>query len=186
MAKQNLIPAFQSFGVKEFGGSLLGKANARERRPISTKRPMHLVLRSSLAKGSYSFLRPERARKIKRVVEKTARRSNLKLYRYANSGNHLHLLILPPSRKAFHRFVRVISGLIARMTLGRERGKENHGKNQAQRIKFWDLRPYSKIMKWGREFRFVTRYLLQNTLEALGFIPYQTRRRRPQIKFNSS
>ena len=125
MPKQNFIPAFQSFGVKEFGGSLLGKANARERRPISTKRPMHLVLRSSLAKGRYSFLRSERE-------------------------------------------------------------KENHKENQAQRIKFWDLRPYSKIIEWGREFRSVTRYFLQNTFEALGFVPYQPRRKRPPIRFNSS
>ncbi len=92
----------------------------------------------------------------------------VKVYRFANSGNHLHLVILPRSRPAFQAFIRAVSGLIARITLKVERGR-------ALGIRFWDARPFTRILAWGRDFRRTSDYLLRNTLEALGFIPYRPR-----------
>jgi len=169
-------PFFQSLSnlaVKEFGGSLI-KGNAREARPIALKRPMHLVMRSSYAKKEKSFLRPERARRIHQIIHRVGTLSGVKIYRYANSGNHLHLVIRARSRRSLSNFLRAVSGIIARLTLGAERGK-------ARGLKFWDARPFSRILEWGREYQNVSNYLLQNTLEALGFIPYQARaRQRPE------
>ncbi len=168
MSRQLLFPSFDYLKIKDFGGSLI-KGNPREQRPISTKRPMHLVLRSSLAKGDRSFLNSKRSRRIHKVIHRAAKHQNVKIYRYANSGNHLHMIILPASRVAYLKFIRVISGLIARMTLGVERGK-------ALGIQFWDARPFTRILEWGKDFKKSCAYLRQNTLEALGFIPYQTRK----------
>jgi len=42
--------------------------------------------------------------------------------------------------------------------------------------KFWDQRPFTKILEWGRMHRAALKYLTQNMLEAIGFIPYQERR----------
>lgn len=168
MHGQLLFPQFEKLKVKDFGGSLV-KGNPREARPISTKRPLHLVMRSSLARGERSFLRGKRARIIFDIVQKAARSHGVKIYRYANSGNHLHLIILPDSRRAYRAFVRTISGLIARVTLGVERGRP-------QDQQFWDARPFTRILEWGRDFQSTCAYLKQNVLEALGFIPVQPRR----------
>jgi REP element-mobilizing transposase RayT len=172
--KQHYLPGFDQLGLgeKEFGGSkLLNKAHAREARPISVKRPMHLVMRSTLAVGEKSFLRTKRARKIRELVHRLGKEKGVKVYRFANSGNHLHFIILPRSREAFKAYIKAVTGIIARITLGAERGA-------ALGKRFWDAKPYTKIIEWGREYRAVCDYLLRNTLEALGFIPYQSRKRK--------
>jgi len=57
----------------------------------------------------------------------------------------------------------------------------SHGRsaNQSPNIKekFWDQRPFTKILEWGRMHRAALKYLTQNMLEAIGFIPYQERTR---------
>jgi hypothetical protein len=165
--KQDLLPGFGQLGIKKFGGTGL-KGNAREQRPISIKRPLHLVMKSTLARGDKSFLSKTRARLIEDLVHRQGRLSGVKVYRFANSGNHLHLVIKPISRRAFKAYIRTISGLIARITLGAEKGK-------ALGLKFWDARPFTRIVEWGRDYKNVCNYVLQNTLEAIGFIAYQPR-----------
>jgi REP element-mobilizing transposase RayT len=166
-SKQFTFTGFEKLKIKDFGGMLI-KGNARETRPISTKRPMHLVMRSTLAKGERSFLRPARARQLRSLVERASQKHGVKVYRFANSGNHLHMIVLPRSRDGFNAFIRSISGLIARLTLGVERGR-------ALGLKFWDARPFTRILEWGKDYTNACQYLLQNTLEALGFVPYLLR-----------
>jgi REP element-mobilizing transposase RayT len=168
--RQPTLPGFGSINEKDFGGALL-RGNPREQRPISTQRPMHLVLRSSQACGERSFLRPGRARLVERLVRKQGREKGVRIYRFANSGNHLHLLVLPRSRKGYHGFVRAISGLIARLALGAERGQPK----RAQGSSFWDARPYTRIVEWGRAFHLACSYVRLNELEASDFWPYRAR-----------
>ncbi|HEX4924735.1 MAG TPA: transposase [Bdellovibrionales bacterium] len=134
---------------------------------------MHLVIRSSRAKGRFSLLKKDI--QIKRIISNQADRFGVRVYKQANAGNHLHLTVLPRSRAAFNGFIRAITGLIARTVLGTERGA---GKG----LQFWDQRPFTRILEWGREFKQVTAYLRQNTLEALGFEPYRPR----SSRFNPS
>jgi REP element-mobilizing transposase RayT len=171
--RQPLLPGFSGLKTKEFGGALL-KGNPREARPVSTKRPMHLVMRSTLATGARSFLSPHRAKRIDALIRSVGRDKGVRIYRYANSGNHLHLIVLPRSRVAFRSFLRAITGLIARITLAVERGR-------AAGLKFWDARPFTRILEWGRDFKAVSDYLTENTLEAIGFIPYRPRNRKARL-----
>lgn len=97
------------------------------------------------------------------------KRFGVKVYSIANGGNHLHMVILPRTREAYIFFVRSISGLVARLVLKIKRGS-------ARGLQFWDKRPYTRLVEWGKDFRGVCNYLMQNTLEALGFIPYQRRK----------
>lgn len=166
-AKQLGFRILEESTAKHFGGMYLKNSNAKTKRPLSFKRSVHLVLRSSLAKGERSFLRKNR--EIQQIINAQGKNLGVKVYKLANAGNHLHLLILPHSRRAFHRFIRAISGLIARAVLGVERGK-------SKGLKFWDKRPFTQIVEWGRQYRNTCKYLMQNTLEALGFIPYQPRK----------
>lgn len=172
MSKNLYFPGYEKLSLKEVGGSLLNGVNPREQRPISVKRPMHLVMRSCHAQGTCSLLRSEFAGRVARLVQRLGKAKGVRIYRFANSGNHVHLILLPRSRQAFQAFIRALSGLITRLVLKSERGKP------ADLSKFWDARPYTRIVEWGREFKAVTAYVLQNTLEALGFIPYQPRSER--------
>jgi hypothetical protein len=154
---------------RKFGGAYLKNSNAKKKRPITTDRAMHLVMRSTLAKGPLSLRHKQE--KVFAIVSKQAKTAGVKLYRYANAGNHLHMVVLPRSRPAFRKFVRAISGLIAREILGAQRGK-------AKGKKFWDKRPFTQIIEWGRQFRQVSSYVLQNTLEAIGFVEYKPRNKK--------
>src|ERR1051325_5110955 len=117
--RQAYLPGFESLKERSFGGSFI-KGHARAERPISTRRSMHLVLRSSLAVGERSFL--SRGLGVERLVRRVGRMHGVRVYRFANRGNHLHLIVRPRSRQAFHGFLRTITGLIARIFFAAERG----------------------------------------------------------------
>jgi putative transposase len=153
-------------GTKHFGGAYLKNSNAKGPRPISTKHPMHLVVRSEKAVGHCSLLKYDR--EIRAVVYRQAKIAGVKIYRFANAGNHLHLIILPRSREAFKCFLRAITGTIPRIILKCEKGRP-------KKLRFWDQRPFTRIASWGKDFRGLSNYLKRNQLEALGFIPYKPR-----------
>ncbi len=160
----------QSFKIKKvFGGSLLNKSHAKIARPISTKEAMHVVLRSSLAKGKFSMLEKHRAKKIRYTIDQQAKKFGIKIYEVANVGNHIHMLVLATHRHLFKNFLRAISGIIARITLGVERGK-------SKALKFWDQRPFTRIVAWMRDFRRAQSYVIQNFNEAMGLVPYKPRK----------
>jgi hypothetical protein len=176
-AKQLGFQILESKSAKFFGGAYLGNSNPKTARPISTKRSMHLVIRASMAKGNLSLLKKEK--EIQRIISKQAKSFGIKVYRSANGGNHLHMIVLPRSRSSFHGFVRSITGLIARLILGAE-------KANPRGLKFWDKRPFTRVIEWGREFNAVNNYLVQNLLEAYGFVPYEPRKGRHKLAESTS
>jgi hypothetical protein len=172
-----------------FGGSLLKLSHAKVSRPLSSKQALHVVLRSDFAQGTHSLLRHERV--IRNMLLKQGRRHGVKLYRVANAGNHLHLLVRFTKRRGLQNFLRGSCGLIARKVLGAERGRAKKwdtylapGKSlesspqksqlnkpvipQGQR--FWSQRPFTRIVSWGKDFNSVLAYVKLNSLEALGFL----------------
>jgi REP element-mobilizing transposase RayT len=171
---------------REHGGSLsLNKR--RSRRPLNIREPVHLVLRSDLARGSRSLLRHQQT--VHRVLHKFARRFRIRVYEKAICGNHIHCLVKAQTRRELQHFFRVFAGQVAQEILkqfpltkserarswGGTPARRPHPKN---RRSFWSVSLYSRVVSWGREFRAVKGYVLQNTLEALGLIAYQTRRLR--------
>lgn len=170
---KQLIFDKQFLSEKSFGGALLKKSHAKKPRPISTKKAMHLTLRSTKAKGTRSFLLSHaRALKIEKSIRTQANKFGVKIYRYANVGNHLHLLLLASQRKGFINFLRSISGIIARIALGAEKGQAKLEDNS----KFWDQRPWTRILAWMKDFKNVSNYVRQNFLESIGFIAYKPRK----------
>jgi REP element-mobilizing transposase RayT len=145
----------------EHGGSLR-KGQRKIRRPFDSKRPLHLVLRSSKAKGAWSFLAPMNKLWIEILIPELATRFGVKVYRFSNSGNHLHLLINAPSRRAFQSYLRSLSGLLARKITHARKGHPIIGG------KFWDELAFTKVLSWGREFLNAQAYLVKNAIEGLG------------------
>ena len=152
-----------------FGGSYFKTYKPREQRPIFAKKALHIVLRSSLARGKYSMRSAQNEEKIWDIIVKHANINGIQIYEYANAGNHLHLLVRVKRRDAYCRFIRSITGIIARTVKGCEKGKPLLGQ-------FWDARPFTRVVQFaGQEFKKVKYYLARNNLEALGFIKYQPR-----------
>jgi len=151
----------------EHGGDI--RAGRRKiARPMSTKLPLHIVLRSSRAKRQWSMLRPAFAGRIEQKARRLARTFDVRIYRYANAGNHVHVLARARSRPAFRSFLRAFAGVTARIVTGARRGKPID--------KFWDRLAYSRVVWWGRDYRSVAAYVRQNEDEALGRRPYTPRR----------
>jgi hypothetical protein len=96
-----------------------------------------------------------------------ALRHGVKVYEYANAGNHVHLLLRARRRSEFQAFLRAFAGLAARLVTGARRGRPVG--------KFWDELAYSRVIHWGREFVLVREYVIQNELESLGRVPYRPR-----------
>src|SRR5690242_20660502 len=72
------------------GGSVRAGRRKLER-PISTRRPMHVVLSSNRARGPWSLRRHQRA--VREILRQMARRFGVRVYDFANVGSHLHLLV---------------------------------------------------------------------------------------------
>lgn len=154
--------------MHQFGGSLLKNSNAKTKRPLSTKHAMHVVLRSSLARGEWSLRSLKNQKMVEKTVRSQAQKYGIKIYEFANVGNHLHLLIKLSNRFAFAPFMRAISGIIALKVTGAR-------KTQELKQKFWDYRPWSRVVEWRKAYSVVKDYVVQNHLEAIGAIPYQQR-----------
>jgi REP element-mobilizing transposase RayT len=174
----------------------------RTPRPMSTKHALHITLRSQFAKGQRSLLKHKKP--INEVIEKASKQFQIQVYEKAICGNHIHLLIRGKTRVNLQNFFRVVAGHIAQKILEsfpitkQEReaerargGAPTSGKMkktgcQKNQRKFWELLIYTRIITWGKEFKTVTMYIIQNTLEALNVIAYQKRSTRFSGRFNSS
>lgn len=180
MKQLQLIPEFNT--RKEHGGTFsVGKR--RKQRPLSKKKPLHLVLRSDFAYGSRSLLRHRPL--IEKVIAKAKKRFAIRVYEMAVVSNHIHIMIKGHSRQNIQNFFRVVAGHIAQELLRQfpvlpaERIKrDGASETREKENKFWQTRIYSRIVGWGREYLNVKKYIFKNALEALGLIPYKTRAKR--------
>jgi REP element-mobilizing transposase RayT len=156
-----------------YGGILRNYSRRRGARAVSTRFTMHVVLRSTLAKGLHSFTQPKNRAMIKRVLAKHASRSNVDILSLANAGNHLHLKIkVHRHRDNYLRFIRAVTGEIAlHMKRGSARGAKaaNAIQNSQLKRRFWDHRPFSTIVSTIKYAEQLTRYFKVNRLQGLGY-----------------
>lgn len=152
---------------KSFGGSMLiGKRKSL--RPLSTKHPIHLVLKSCqtrvFAPGN---------RSLEKLIRKIATKYQIKIYDLALNWSHIHFLIRIPSRKNYNAFVRELSSLLAT--------KIRLAKPNLKAI--FTLRPFTRILTWGKEFKTAFDYHLLNKLEAVGFLVRKKQLRKSRTSF---
>lgn len=156
-ASRNL-ELFKNRTPRQFGGMLL-KGNAKCRRPLSTKNAIHLVLKSKVAFGARSLLSPRNAAAVESIIRKRAGRGGVRIYHFVNVGNHLHLVVRLGKQRSFPSFIRSVTGLIARHVLGAERGR-------ARGVRFWQARPFTRIVSWGRDYIRLRGYMAKNEAQA--------------------
>ena len=96
-------------GRKVHGG-VYSKGKRKTQRPFDSKKPLHLVMRSLRAKGSFSMSSPLNKHKVDSIIHEYAKQNGVTVYDYSNSGNHLHLSIKAPTRWQFQKYLRTIAG----------------------------------------------------------------------------
>jgi len=147
--------AFEFFGknVRKFGGELLvGKRKTV--RPLSTKEPIELVLKSE---GHNVFFPGDR--RIESLFHKHAHKYGVKLYRVSLVWNHVHLLIKISDRDDYKAFIRTVTAALVSLI------------SQIRKVDFrglFTLRPFTRIVAWGRDFRNMHEYHDLNEMEAFG------------------
>ncbi len=144
----------------EHGGAIRS-GRRKLHRPIDPKRPLHVVMRATAARGARSMLSRANAPRVDALVRQYARRFHVRVFTYSNVGNHLHLLVQGKNRGELQSFLRVLPGQIAQAITGARKGRK-------LATRFWDLLAFSRVVDWGRALRNVKRYLDKNDLEASG------------------
>lgn len=134
-----------------FGGSLLKNSNAKVPRPLSTKHPIHVVLRSSAAKGKWSLKKPLNHKMVEETFKQLASEYEIKVHEALVANDQLHLLIQLGRRDDFAPFIRSLSGTIAIKVTGAN-------KLAGLKEKFWDFRPWSRVVAQKRGYSLLRDY----------------------------
>lgn len=145
-----------------FGGNRRTTRPSRRFRPVSTKTSMHLMLKSILAKGAWSFLSPKNKRMVKEVVNEQSYKHGVQILSWANGGNHIHMHVKVKSKVSYRRFVRALAGVIALKVTGAS--KVNKLKQ-----KFWSQSPYTRFVHGIKDYLRLSDYIEINTIEGFGF-----------------
>ena len=112
-------------------------------------------------KANKSVMRiPKNFGRVEQIISSANRKHGVRMYRHANVGNHLHLLIKIPRRSRWSAYIRELTGRLA-LSLQGKRGDRP----------FWKHRPHTQIVgSWKKAFRNVLEYIGLNILEADGAI----------------
>lgn len=147
----------------EFGGDLLKTRKGRQGpRPLCVHDSMHIVMRSSLAKGKLGFRVPKNFQRIEKILKTFAARHGVRIDSHVIQFNHLHLQVQLSSIKGYKKFIRAVTAAIAMAITGMSRWNPMD-------VKFWDRRPFSRIVRGPLEEATLYEYIEINKYEALGF-----------------
>jgi REP element-mobilizing transposase RayT len=164
MSKRHKQLSFTAKGLEKpkvaFGGHSF-KTNAKSKRPISSKLPIHLVMRTDGRK--FSMRKPRAFRLVDQIVYRTADKYSVLIYEFANVGSHLHMVIKLPHLREWAKFIRELSGRIA------QEMQELKGPEKGE--KFWIFKPFTRVVaSWGKAYRDCCDYVILNRLEGGGHI----------------
>jgi REP element-mobilizing transposase RayT len=163
-------------GSQRYGGDLQTTRKGRQGpRPLSIQHTMHFVLRSTKAVGPYSFKRHRGA--IQNILQKFTAKYGLQLLSMANVGNHLHLHIKLArgriidrkplnNRDLYQRFICAVTSAIMMTTTGLSRWNK---KAKTWSGRFWDRRPFSRIVSGFSDNLRLSDYIRINKFEGFGY-----------------
>ncbi len=166
----SFLPSFKSLttALKHGGGTNVGRRKLA--RPVDPKRPIHLVLTSSKARGDWALTNTENRRHIREALHQGRKRFGVKVYSQGTQGNHLHLLIKSPSRRDFQSFLRYLAGRLAMKITGACKGRRlkrsfQDSNTESSARGFWDALAFTRLVAWGRDFLSVKDYVELNEQE---------------------
>lgn len=151
-----------------YGGTLRRKKTRRGARPVSRRHALHMVFKSSQAKGPISFLHPRSRVILHRTLRQMALRYGLRIHEVGICGNHFHLLVRFHHRRFLLAFNKVFTGTLVKRLCGSAKLER----------RFFDFRPFTRVVESRRGYEVARDYVILNQLEGLGIIPYQRERTR--------
>ncbi len=123
------------------------------RRAFSSGLAMHVVL-----KANVSVFHGARVSEIvDRVLLRFGKHFAVTVYHRALVGNNLHLVLAPKTQTGLSGFLRVVAGQISL-------------KVSKSKAPFWQQRPWSTLVQWGRHYNRVVKYVALNYLEGRDLI----------------
>lgn len=143
----------------EFGGSLL--LNKRKTmRPLCTKRPHHLILKAEDLKLRFPGVSFTKVRaKVSKIIKHHAGKHGVSIDSHSVNWNHMHLSIRFKHRINYVRFIRAVTAHVV-LELSKHFGI---------RLKnLFNLRPFTRVVEWGRAYKNLLRYIQINILESEG------------------
>ena len=164
------------------GGTLRQKAAGRGRRPLSSREPLHLVLKARKEKIKYGLRTWKRYALIHYLLGRYSARFFVKVEQVSIQGDHIHLLIRTTRRSNYQSFFRVFSGQIAQrfqkeglltMTDTPQMQAQIGGTREKG---LWRYRPFSRVVRGWRAYQIVRNYVQLNEKEALHQIIYRKER----------
>ena len=147
------LPLFKNNDLKFHGGNI-NKGQRKIRRPLSSRHPIHLVLKANKQLNLF-----EEFEQIKYLINKYSWKFHIKVYDLSIQKDHIHLLIKIEERESYMKFNRSLCGVLARQ----------YGKG------IWKLTPFTRVMSWGKDFQAVKKYIQKNEDEIWGVKPYEKR-----------
>lgn len=143
--KQKQLILFEDKTDHTHGGS---KAKGRRKclRPLSSKHPIHLVLK---ANDPFRLLRNTQT--IEQSIRKYARLFGVTIYEFAVHADHIHLSFKVPRRELYKCWIRAITSVLAL---------------KIPKLK-WSLPPYTRVATWGEGFKRLSKYIENNKTEGL-------------------
>ncbi len=148
-----------------YGGELRKKAKNRSYRPLAFKSgSMHISLRSTKAVGVHSFQNSRIRKRVSDFVHSFSKQKGVHIINFANVGNHLHLHVKLTNKTLYKAWIRGLSSGLAMLSMGLE-GFKKLNKNEQ---KFWDHRPFSRVIQSFKHFLNTRAYIEINILEGMG------------------
>jgi len=149
----NIKATKKKYGRTTHGGTPT-KGKRKEFRPLSSRKTIHLVLKSDKATGTYSFLNLKNKPMVEQIIYTKAKKFGVKIAEIANAGNHLHIKLRAQSREAFQKFLKAVTCLIARKVTGARKGKKFG--------RFWQGLAFTRVIKTKFEELQLTGYFEAN------------------------
>ncbi|MBX3022865.1 MAG: transposase [Bdellovibrionales bacterium] len=146
------------YGRTEYGG-LKTKGHRKLERPFHQRKWMHLVLKSDKAYGKLSLKGANNQNFIRQLVYDKAKQFGVSIGDFVNMGNHLHIKARSSSRLQFQKFLKSITGRIARYVTGARRGRKFG--------RFWQGLAYTRVLASSLEERRLHNYFCANRMEDL-------------------
>jgi REP element-mobilizing transposase RayT len=125
-------------------------------RPLDRKRRLHIVLKSSHARGTRSFVNNKL--QVASLIEEKAKVYGVVIHGCEIMRDHIHIFVSFKSRELIQSFMKVTTGLIARSITKAAKGKP-FGK------RFWDGLAFTRIITGRRDFATMRNYLVKNNVE---------------------
>jgi hypothetical protein len=146
----------QRYGRTEYGG-VRTKGFRKLERPLSTKKWIHLVLKSDKAVGSLSFLSLKNKSRVENLLKQKAKKFGVLIAELVNVGNHFHLKVKITDRENFGNYLRSVTTLVAKLVTGAKKG------NRFGR--FWQGLAYTRVLKTAFEELRLKGYFQANRIE---------------------